>query len=119
MGGFGRAQLQQDVSIVTAACLMVPRKVFDEVGGLEEGLKVAFNDVDFCLKIRKAGYTIMYEPLVSLKHYESKTRGYEDTEEKKARFQSEVFFMQEKWGELLTTEDPYYSTLYMKQEKVI
>lgn len=119
MGGFGRALLQQDVSIVTAACLMVPRKVFDEVGGLEEKIKVAFNDVDFCLKIRDAGYSIMYEPMVYLKHYESKTRGYEDTEEKKQRFQSEVFFMEDKWGHLLREGDPFYTTPYMKQEKMI
>ena len=109
MGCFGRAQLQQDVSAVTAACMMVRRSVYEEVGGFEEALAVAFNDVDFCLKVREKGYDILYEPLVCLKHYESKSRGREDTAEKQLRFQSEVDYMQEKWKTVLEKGDPYYS----------
>ena len=108
MGCNGRAQLQQTVGGVTAACLMVSRSVYEEVGRLEEDIAVAFNDVDFCLKVRKAGYRIMYEPWVVLNHYESKSRGAEDTPEKQARFVGEVHYMEHKWGEELTKGDPYY-----------
>lgn len=94
---------------MTAACMMVRRSVYEEVGGFEEALAVAFNDVDFCLKVREKGYDILYEPLVCLKHYESKSRGREDTAEKQLRFQSEVDYMQEKWKTVLEKGDPYYS----------
>ncbi len=108
-GYFGRAFIQQNLSAVTAACLMVSRKVFNEVGGLEESLKVAFNDVDFCLKVREAGYLIVMNPNVKLYHYESKSRGAEDTPEKQARFESEVNFMFKKWQVVLESGDPYYN----------
>ena len=81
-GYFNRIFAMQDVSAVTAACMMIKKSVFEEVGGLYEGLKVAFNDVDLCLKIRKAGYLIVYDPHVVFYHYESKSRGMEDTPEK-------------------------------------
>ena len=98
-----------DVSAVTAACMMVPRKVFDETGGFNEDLKVAYNDIDFCLRIRRLGYRIVQDTFANLYHYESKTRGYEDSEEKKARFESEVRKMYSLWPDELRSEDPYYN----------
>ena len=95
-------------SAVTAACLMCRREVFEEVGGLEEDLAIAFNDVDFCLKIRSRGYRNIYLPHVVLYHYESKSRGYEDTPEKQARFAKEIQYMQKKW-QLLGYRDPCYN----------
>lgn len=104
-----RAVVTQDLSAVTAACLMVPRKVFEEVGGLTEDLAVAFNDVDFCLKVRDAGYLVVYNPHAELYHYESKSRGYEDTGEKVARFNSEVEKLEKRWPDILEQGDPYYN----------
>ena len=101
--------LPRNVSGCTAACLMVKKGVWAEVNGLnEEDLTVAFNDVDFCLKIRAAGHQILYLPEVQLYHFESKSRGYEDTPEKVARFKLEESYMKETWGETLTS-DPFYS----------
>ena len=108
-GYFRRIFVAQDYSAVTAACLMTKRKVFDEVKGFEETLAVAFNDIDFCMKVRKAGYLIVYNPYVELHHYESKSRGLEDTEEKIERFQGEIEIFQERWKEFLDEGDPYYS----------
>lgn len=108
-GYFGRAVVQQNLSAVTAACLMVKRSVYEEVNGLEEQLQVAFNDVDFCLKVRKAGYLVVLDPNAKLHHYESKSRGAEDTPEKQARFNSEVKYMAEHWKEILSSGDPYYN----------
>lgn len=98
-----------DVSVVTGACLMVPKDVFWKVGGLNEVLQVAFNDVDFCLKIRQAGYRIVQDSFVKMHHYESKSRGAEDTVEKKKRFSNELREMIRLWGKELHAEDPYYS----------
>ena len=108
-GYLHKASLQQDLSAVTAACMMVKRSVYEEVGGLEEKLKVAFNDVDFCLRVRKAGYLVVYDPYVELYHYESKTRGTEDTKEKVRRFQTEIEYMRSHWITLLKTGDPMYN----------
>ena len=108
-GYFGRAYVQQNLSAVTAACLMVRREVFEEVNGLEESLRVAFNDVDFCLKVRSRGYLVVMNPNVKLYHYESKTRGMEDTPEKLKRFESEVRYMAENWTTILQNGDPYYN----------
>ena len=88
-GYFGRIQVVNNLSAVTAACMMMRKKVFEEVGGYEENLAIAFNDVDLCLKIREKGYLIVYTPYVEFYHYESLTRGYEDTPDKKARFLGE------------------------------
>jgi len=88
---------------------MVPAKVFREVDGFCEALSVAFNDVDLCLKIRKKGYLIIYEPSVEAYHYESKSRGQEDSADKVARFQQEIGLFGERWGELLEHGDPYYN----------
>lgn len=108
-GYFGRAFVQQNLSAVTAACFMVSKEIYNEVGGLEETLKVAFNDVDFCLKVRKAGYLVVMNPNVRLYHYESKSRGTEDTPEKQERFHSEVQCMAKKWRDILEEGDPYYN----------
>ena len=99
----------QDYSAVTAACMMVKKSVFEEVGGLTEELKVAFNDVDFCMKVRQAGKLVVYNPYVELYHYESKSRGLEDTPEKVARFNSEIKKFSERWPEILKNGDPYYN----------
>lgn len=108
-GYMNRAALTQDYSVVTAACLMVRRDVYDEVGGLEEDLKVAFNDVDFCLKIRQAGYLVVYDAQAVLYHYESKSRGLDETSAKLDRFYGEIKYMNDKWGKLLDEGDPYYN----------
>jgi glycosyltransferase involved in cell wall biosynthesis len=107
-GYFGRAVLQQELSAVTAACLVVRREVFDEVGGLDEQIAIAFNDVDFCLRLRAAGYRNIWTPFAELIHHESASRGYEDSPEKAARFQREVRFMQDRWGDVLHG-DPHYN----------
>ena len=108
-GYFGRLVLVQNLSAVTAACMMMPKKVFDEVGGLNEAYKVAFNDVDLCMKIRKVGYLIVYTPYAELYHYESVSRGYEDTPEKIARFNREIRRFKDLWGDELAKGDPYYN----------
>jgi hypothetical protein len=97
--------------------LIVRREVFDEVGGLDENqLAIAFNDVDFCLKVRKAGYLNVFTPFAELYHHESLSRGPEDTPEKTDRFAAEVGAMLDRWGPLLQN-DPYYSpNLTLKQE---
>ncbi|MDO5392154.1 MAG: glycosyltransferase family 2 protein [Eubacteriales bacterium] len=99
----------QDYSAVTAACMMVKKSVFEEVGGLTEELKVAFNDVDFCMKVRQAGKLVVYNPYAELYHYESKSRGLEDTPEKVARFNSEIKKFSDRWPEILKNGDPYYN----------
>lgn len=99
----------QDYSAVTAACMMVKRTAFEEVGGLSEELQVAFNDIDFCMKLRKAGYLIVYNPYAELYHYESKSRGLEDTPEKVARFNREMAVFEKRWPDILRNGDPYYN----------
>ncbi len=108
-GYMHRESLQQDLSAVTAACMMVRREAYDAVGGFEERLAVAFNDVDFCLKVREAGYLVVYDPYAELYHYESKTRGAEDTDEKARRFQRELEYMRTRWIRILKDGDPYYN----------
>ncbi len=108
-GYMSRAVIAQNLSACTAACLLVKKSVYFEVGGLDENYAVAFNDVDFCMSIRKAGYLIVFTPFAELYHYESKSRGVEDTPEKRARFNSEVFRFQEKWMQELKSGDPYYN----------
>ena len=108
-GYFSRLLLTQSLIAVTAACLLVRRDVYREVNGLDEqNLAIAFNDVDFCLKVRQAGYHSVWTPYAELYHHESVSRGSEDTPEKAARFQAEAEFMMKKWGEQLK-RDPYYS----------
>ena len=95
-------------SAVTAACLMCRRDVFEEVGGFEAQLAIAFNDIDFCLKLVERGYRNIYLPHVVLYHYESKSRGYEDNADKQARFAKEVAYMQQKWQQICD-RDPCYN----------
>ena len=106
-GYFDRAMLVQNLSAVTAALLMIKRNVFDSIGGFDENLAVAFNDVDLCLKTRKNGFLIVFDPDVEAYHYESKSRGYEDTPEKKRRFHQEHNYFYKKWGKHYI--DPYYN----------
>lgn len=108
-GYMHKASIIQDLSAVTAACMMVKRSIFEQVHGFEEELAVAFNDVDFCLRVRQLGYLVVYNPYVELYHYESKSRGTEDSKEKVRRFQSEIEFMRCRWEDLLKKGDPYYN----------
>lgn len=108
LGYMGRLCYAQDVTAVTGACLLVGREQYDQVGGLDENFSVAFNDVDFCLKLRKAGYLNVFTPFCELFHYESKTRGMEEGEKLK-RFQNEVALFREKWKEELEAGDPYFN----------
>lgn len=108
-GYFNRAILTQNLSAVTAACMVVPRSVFEKVSGFDaEQLSVAFNDVDLCLRIRKEGFRIVFTPHAELYHHESASRGYETTPEKFARFEGEIEVMKRRWKEILT-HDPYYN----------
>ncbi len=109
-GGYmHKAELMQDLSAVTAACMMIPRTVYEQVHGFEEKLTVAFNDVDLCLRIRKAGYLVVYNPYAELYHLESKTRGTENTKQKVRRFQTEIEFMRTRWEALIKAGDPMYN----------
>ena len=108
-GYMSRAYLSCDYTAVTAACLMVPKAVFDEVGGLCEEYAVAFNDVDLCMKVRSKGYLVVYDAFSQWYHYESKSRGYEDTPEKQLRFKGEIETFQSKWQKELDEGDPYYN----------
>ena len=108
-GVFNRARLVQNYGAVTAACLVIRKSVFDEVGGLDEkSLAVAFNDVDFCLRVRAAGYLNLWTPFAELYHHESASRGVEDTPEKHERFRGEVETMMKRW-ELELKHDPAYN----------
>ena len=105
-----RAQLNCDYSAVTAACMMVKKSVFNEVDGFDPQFKVACNDVDLCLKIREKGYLVVYDAFSIWFHYESKSRGYEDSEEKIERFNNEVAKFQKKWNKIIKEGDPYYNS---------
>ena len=87
----------------------LPQKVFEAVGGFDEGYAIAFNDVDLCMKIRALGKLIVWTPHAQLYHHESKTRGYEDTPAKKARFKREMDRFHDRWDEVLEKGDPYYN----------
>ncbi len=108
-GYMHKAALLQDLSAVTAACMMMRREVFEAVGGFEEKLAVAFNDVDLCLRLREQGYLVVYDPYAELIHHESKSRGTEDTKQKVRRFQNEIEYMRTRWESLLIHGDPMYN----------
>ena len=108
-GYLHKASIQMNLSAVTAACMMMKRSVFEQIGGFEEKLTVAFNDVDLCLRTVQAGYLVVYNPKVELYHYESKSRGSEDNEEKVRRFQREIEFMRSRWITILKEGDPNYN----------
>lgn len=107
-GYYRRLEAIQNLSGVTGACLMIKRSVFEEAGGFDESLAVAFNDVEFCLRVREMGYRNVYTSFAKLFHHESISRGYEDTPAKQIRFAQEVARLKQKWGGLLQS-DPYYS----------
>ncbi len=106
---FHRAMCAQDYSAVTAACIMTKKVLFDQVEGFTEELAVAFNDIDFCMKIRSLGKLVVYNPYALLYHYESKSRGLEDTPEKVARFNREIAIFAKRWPDILRNGDPYYN----------
>ena len=108
-GYMGRLRCVQEMSAVTAACMMVKTSVFKAVGGFDEELKVAFNDIDLCMKVRDKGEKILFTPYAELYHYESKSRGMEDTPEKQLRFSREVNCFRRKWERELLKGDPYYN----------
>lgn len=108
-GYFGRVAVINNYSAVTAACLMTKKELYEKVEGLDEKFKVAFNDVDFCMKIRKLQKLVVYTPFARLFHYESKTRGYEDTPEKLERFNGEIKLFESKWKDELEKGDTYFN----------
>nr|WP_320136759.1 glycosyltransferase [uncultured Amphritea sp.] len=116
-GYFSRMRLVQELSAVTAACLLVRRSVFDEVDGLnEENLAVAFNDVDLCLKVREAGYRNIWTPYAELYHHESVSRGADDSTKKRKRAQREAAYMRQRWGEQLDHDPAYNPNLTLVHE---
>lgn len=108
-GYMGRLKTAQEISAVTGACLMVKKEVYEAVKGLDENFAVALNDVDFCLRVRELGKLVIFQPDAQLYHYESKSRGFETTPEKKARFAKEIERFQKRHSELLEKGDPYYN----------
>ncbi len=108
-GYFNRPHIIHDASAVTGACFMLRREIFEEVGGFDENLAVAFNDVDLCLKIRERGFLIVYTPYAKLYHLESASRGYEDKNRNMERFLREYDYMRRKWGNVIDKGDPYYN----------
>lgn len=108
-GYMARACVAGDMSAVTAALMMVRKDVFEKVGGFPDDLAVALGDVDFCLKVREAGFRIVFDPTVVMVHHESKSRGYENTREKRKRFGREKKIFQKRWEHVLKEGDPYYN----------
>ncbi|MDO4565918.1 MAG: glycosyltransferase family 2 protein [Oscillospiraceae bacterium] len=114
-GYMSRLAVASDMSACTAACLMVRSEVFDETGGFDEELAVAFNDVDLCLKIRDRGYLVVFNPVAECYHYESRSRGYDKKGAKKARMEREKELLRQKWPEYFEGEgDPYYNRNFGK-----
>ena len=109
LGYMGRLYYAQDMSAVTAACMMVKRAVYEELNGFDEAFEVAYNDVDFCMRLRKEGYLNVFTPYSELYHYESKSRGLEDTKDKRKRFEKEVKMFKERWKKELEEGDPYFN----------
>jgi GT2 family glycosyltransferase len=108
-GYANRLAVVQNLSAVTAACLMVRNEVFHSIAGLDEEFPLALNDVDFCLRLRKAGYRIVWTPFAELYHHESRTRGRDDTPAKQARALHEITRFYRRWHKLLMTGDPFYN----------
>lgn len=108
-GYMSRLAIAQNLSAVTGACLMLRKDVWQEVGGLDEAFQVAFNDIDLCMRIRKAGYLIVWTPYAELYHFESKSRGIDDTPVKQARFAGEIDLFRWRWEKELRQGDPYYN----------
>lgn len=104
-----RARINCNYSAVTAACMLVKKECFDQVHGFSEEFKVGLNDIDFCLKVRKLDKLVVFNAHALWHHYESKSRGYEDTIEKQKRFEGEIRLFQNKWKDILQNGDPYYN----------
>ena len=115
-GYFSRLQIIQNYSALTGACMLIKKSLYLEVEGLDENLKVAFNDIDLSLKVLQKGYRNLWTPYAKLIHYESKSRGFEDTPEKKERFDKEIAFMKEKWGKELLRDRCYNPNLTLEHE---
>lgn len=115
-GYYRRLKIVSNYTAVTAACLMLRKDVYNEVNGLEEELQVAFNDVDLCLKIWSSGYNNVWLPHVKLYHYESKSRGHEDTIEKQERFSKEIAWVKNRWSNLLENDPAYNPNLSKVKE---
>ncbi len=109
LGYMGRLCYAQDVSAVTGACLMVSKDLYRKVGGLDESFAVSLNDVDFCIKLREAGYLNVFTPFAELYHFESVSRGLDDRGEKARRYDEESERFRKKWKEVLEKGDPYYN----------
>lgn len=109
LGYMGRLCYAQDMTAVTGACLMVKKKIYEEAGGLDESFAVSLNDVDFCLRLRKAGYLNVFTPFAQLYHFESVSRGLDDQGEKAVRYNEESERFREKWRNELEKGDPYYN----------
>ncbi len=108
-GYFGRPKMIHNVTGVTGACLMLRKTVFQQVGGFDERFALAYNDVDLCLKVRDEGYFVVWTPFAELYHYESRSRGYEVTPGRMARFSEEIELFRKKWESVLRRGDPYYN----------
>ena len=109
LGYMGRLCYAQDMTAVTGACLMVKKSLYEEVGVLDESFAVSLNDVDFCLKLRRAGYLNVFTPFAELYHYESVSRGLDDKGEKAKRYEEESARFREKWKAELEAGDPYFN----------
>ena len=109
VGYMGRLCYAQDLSAVTGACMMIRRSVWEAVNGIDEQFAVSFNDIDLCMRIREAGYLIVWTPFAELYHYESKSRGGNDTPEKRAVSEREKQLFRDRWGDALKKGDPYYN----------
>lgn len=110
-GHGARAMVSQNMSAVTGACLVVKREVYQQLGGLDERLQVAFNDIDFCLRLREAGYRNVWTPFAELVHHESASRGRDESDEKRERFLGEVRYMESRWGDWLHCDPAYNPNL--------
>jgi len=108
-GYAGRPHLIQNASAVTFACAMSRRDVFDALGGLDERLRVCFNDVDYCLRAQEAGYLVVYTPYARLRHYESKSRGRDGDAAQRERLQGEIAYMRERHAQALARGDRYFN----------
>jgi O-antigen biosynthesis protein len=113
-GHGGRALVAQNLSAVTGACLVVRRALYEELHGLEERLGVAFNDVDFCLRLRERGYRNVWTPFAEMYHHESASRGRDESAEKRARFLAEIHYMESRWGDTLRNDPAYNPNLSLE-----
>ena len=107
-GYFGQASLERDCSCVTAACMVVRRAAFEQLGGFDEALAIAFNDVDLCIRLRQAGWRIVWTPAAELYHHESASLGRHDSPARRADFRREVAMMQHRWADVLAA-DPFHN----------